>query len=289
MVDRKKILITGKRSYIGSSLINWLNKWPEMYESIDISVRGDEWETYDFSMYDVLIHVAGVVHKKEKKKMEKMYFDINTDLTIKLAKKAKKEGIRQFIFISTMAVYGLEGELKRKLVIDEQTICKPKTYYGKSKLLAEMQLKQLEEENFKVVILRPPMIYGEGCKGNYQHLKKLISVLPVFPNIKNERSMINIDNFSEFIKISVDNNIRGTYFPQDSEYVSTKSLVDILAIENAQKVYYISLFNPIIIKLGGKITLLRKIFGNLVYDKSMSKKFENQYIKTNDRRVVKKI
>ena len=191
----KKILITGKNSYIGMSFKNWLEQnYSNEYEVESISLRNNLWKDKDFSRFDVVYHTAGVVHIKENKKNRELYYKVNRDLTFEVAKKAKKEGVKQFIFLSSMSVYGLITG-----VIDENTPLSPNTSYGKSKFEAERLLLTLEDNNFKVAILRPPMVYGKGCKGNYPKLAKLAKVLPVFPDIQNKRSMIYIDYLNEFV------------------------------------------------------------------------------------------
>ena len=126
----------------------------------------------DFSQYDVIFHVAAVVHMKEKPEMESLYLKVNRDLPIEVAIKAKNQGIKQFIFMSTMAVYGEDGKLDEEIVIGLNTASNPNTYYGKSKLLAEIELNKLNDDKFKVVTLRPPMVYGPNCTGNYARLQK---------------------------------------------------------------------------------------------------------------------
>src|SRR5699024_7985821 len=128
----KNILITGVNSYVGNSLADWLSQWPEKYKVDKISLRDGSWEEKDFSTYDTIVHVAGIEHQKETKKNRDLYFKVNRDLTYQVAQKAKREKVNQFIFLSSMSVYGLiEG------VINERTPLRPNTCYGKSKLEAE--------------------------------------------------------------------------------------------------------------------------------------------------------
>src|SRR5690625_1508283 len=220
----KNILITGVNSYVGNSLADWLEQWPEKYHIVKISLRDGTWKEKDFSPYDVVVHVAGIVHQKETKKNEALYYKVNRDLTYDLAKKAKKEDIKQFIFLSTMSVYGLE-----KGVIDENTPLRSKTHYGKSKLDAEKLIQKLDDKKFRVAIIRPPMIYGKNCPGNYQRLRKLALMSPIFPKIDNKRSMIYIDNLSEFIKLLINEQLSGIYHPQNDEYVCTSEMVRLIA------------------------------------------------------------
>lgn len=162
--------------------------------------------------YDVVFHVAGIAHVSSDPKMEDLYYKVNRDLTIETAKKAKAEGVKQFIFMSSIIVYGDSSSSKR--VIDANTVPAPSNFYGNSKLQAEQGIKDLEADNFKIVVLRPPMIYGKGSKGNYPRLANISTKLPVFPDIDNERSMLHIDNLCEFIKVMIDYEEAGLFFPR---------------------------------------------------------------------------
>lgn len=267
----KKILITGKNSYVGNSFEKWLKEnYPKGYQVNKISLRDNSWIEHDFSVYDVVLHVAGIAHRKETKENKNLYFRVNRDLTYEVAKKAKADGVSQFIFVSSMSIYGLDTG-----IINRYTKPLPNSYYGKSKLEGEQLIKTLDDDFFKVVILRPPMIYGENCKGNYVLLSKLARKTPVFPMINNKRSMIYIANFSEFIRRIVDNNLSGIYYPQNSEYVCTSELVKLIADCHNKKILFTKLFNPIISILNIKI--IKKAFGSLVYDKSLSEINDIQY------------
>jgi UDP-glucose 4-epimerase len=260
----KKILITGKNSYVGRSLEKWLGNYPDRYSIDSISLRNDSWKEKDFSEYDVVFHVAGIAHIKETKENAYLYYKVNRDLAIEVAQKAKNESVEQFIFLSSMSVYGIETG-----VIDKDSPLKPKSNYGKSKLEAEELITNLENSVFKVAILRPPMIYGKGCKGNYTRLAKLALKTPIFPDLDNKRSMIYIDNLSEFIKWVIDNCSSGLFFPQNNEYVNTSKMVEIIAKTHGKKVLVTKLFNPLFILMKRNETV-NKVFGNLVYEKSLS-------------------
>lgn len=263
----RKILITGKKSYVGTNLKKWLTQWPDKYSVDSISLRNDEWKNKDFSKYDVLFHTAAIVHKKEKREMEDIYYKINRDLTIEVAKKAKEEGVKQFIFMSTMAVYGQEGKIGEEVIITRKTKPSPKTYYGKSKLEAEFELNKLSDDKFSVVILRPPMIYGPNCPGNYAKLKKLALITPVFPMINNRRSMLYIDKLCQYVKEYIDDEVEGVFLLQDDEYVNTSLLVKKIAEENGKKIYLSKSMGWMIKLFGKRVNLINKVFGNLIYDR----------------------
>ena len=183
-----KVLITGKNSYVGNSLKDHLKKYPDKYSVNCISVRNEKWKETDFSQYKTIFHVAGIAHVPYNSKNDQIYYDINEKLTLDIAKKAKRDGVSQFIFMSSMAVYGSQKESNGR--IDEHSVPKPENAYGQSKLNAELGLNELNDESFRVAIIRPPMIYGKESKGNYAKLSKLAKITPVFPDFKNERSMI---------------------------------------------------------------------------------------------------
>lgn len=259
----KRILITGVNSYVGNRLEAWLVKEPDNYIVDKISLRDESWKDRDFSIYDSIVHVVGIAHRKETKDNKGLYYEVNRDLTFNIAQKAKQEGVPHFIFLSSMSVYGIDEG-----IIDEKTKPNPKSHYGKSKFEAEQLILSLENEQFKVAILRPPMIYGKGCKGNYRRLAKLARKVPIFPDIENKRSMIYIDNLSEFIKIIIDSHKNGLFFPQNSEYVNTTELVTLIATFNGKRIKLTKVFNPIINRLSNET--VTKVFGDLVYSNKLA-------------------
>ncbi|MBP1950569.1 NAD-dependent epimerase/dehydratase family protein [Virgibacillus litoralis] len=264
----KKILITGTNSYIGNSLESLLVKQPYDYSVDAISVRGDSWKIRDFFKYDVVFHVAGIAHVSSNPKMEEIYYKVNRDLTIETAKKAKSEGVKQFVFMSSIIIYGDSSSNNR--MIDRTTEPNPSDFYGNSKLQAEEGIKSLVSDNFKVVILRPPMIYGKGSKGNYPKLAKAAQTLPVFPDMDNQRSMLHIDNLCEFIRLLIDNEESGLFFPQNKEYVKTSEMVKLIANAHGKKIRLTKIFNPLLRVMAENVGLINKVFGSLVYEKSMS-------------------
>lgn len=260
----KKILITGKNSYIGNMFIRWVAQWSDDYQVDEISIHGEDWKQEDFSPYDVVFHVAGIAHVSTDPEMEEKYFQVNRDLTIEVAEKAKADGVQQFIFMSSIIVYGTQNEF-----IDEHTQPNPDNFYGESKLQAEAGILPLQDEDFHVAIIRPPMIYGKDSKGNYPLLSKLAQLTPIFPDYDNQRSMLHIDNLTEFIRLIIDNNDWGKFYPQNKEYVKTSEMVRVISEVHNKKIFQTRLFNPIIRPLT-KINLVNKVFGNLAYDMELS-------------------
>lgn len=270
----KKILITGKNSYIGTHIKNWLEKEQNKYEVTELDVRNDDWQKEDFTKYDIIIHVAGIAHVSTNKKLEGLYYKVNRDLAIQVANKAKKENVKQFIFMSSMIIYGDDELFGTNKKIDKNTKPQPKNFYGNSKLQAEEGIKKLEDADFKVVIIRTPMVYGPNCKGNFVKLKKIAKISPIFPDIQNERSMIYIDNLCEFIKQAIDKEKSGTFYPQNKEYISTKQIIEVMAETMNKKMHFVKLFNPILKLLAKKMNLINKVFGTKVYEKELSENFE---------------
>lgn len=269
-----KILITGANSYIGTSFENYIKtNYPNDYEIDTVDMIDGSWREKDFSSYDTVFHVAGIAHSDNGKissEKEKLYRSVNTDLTIETAKKAKSDGVKQFIFMSSAIVYGESAPIGKSKVITKDTPVSPANCYGDSKVQAENGIKLLEDDNFKVVILRPPMIYGKGSKGNYPILAKIAMKTPVFPYVKNERSMLYIENLCEFIRLMVENNEHGIFHPQNSEYSNTSELVKMIAEAHGKKVRLVKGFDWAL-KIMSHITgLVNKAFGSLSYDMRLS-------------------
>ncbi|WP_430489234.1 NAD-dependent epimerase/dehydratase family protein [Rossellomorea marisflavi] len=261
----KRILITGSNSYIGNKFREWIEgQYNGLYKIDSISLRNEVWKQIDFSKYDAIFHTVGIAHRKERSIDKDVYYKVNCDLAYEVAKKAKIERVNHFVFLSSMSIYGLEEG-----IIHKSTLAQPTTLYGSSKLKAEELLFTLDSKDFNVAIIRPPMVYGEGCKGNYNTLSKFARNVPFFPNIKNSRSMIYIDNLTEFIRLRINNPKSGIFFPQNSEYVCTAEMVK--EIRNCySKTTFLVRIGGIISKFRLKNKKLNKIIGNLVYDKSLS-------------------
>lgn len=174
-----------------------------------------------------------------------------------------------------MSVYGVENG-----VIDESTPLNPNSNYGNSKLQAEKSIEPLGDDTFNVAILRPPMIYGKGCKGNYPRLAQMAQKLPIFPDVDNERSMLHIDNLCEFIHLMIENEEHGTFYPQNTEYVKTSTMVKLIAEAHGKKIRLTKLANPLLSLLGKRIGMVNKAFGNMVYEKNMSIYKENYCVRS---------
>ena len=280
----KKILITGANSYIGMSFEKYLkDNFDSNYAVETIDMIDGSWRNKSFANYDTVYHVAGIAHSDNGKispEKERLYRKINTDLTIEVATKAKKEGVKQFIFMSSAIVYGNSAPIGKQKIITKETQPSPANCYGDSKLKAECGIQALCDGNFKVCILRPPMIFGPKCKGNYPTLSKFAKKLKFFPYVNNQRSMLYIGNFVEFVRLVIDNEEQGIFWPQNKEYTNTSLLVREIAKTNGKKVFLIKGFGWALKILSHITGLINKAFGNLVYDQEMSE-YKQDYRKYN--------
>ncbi|GFI55294.1 N-acetyl-alpha-D-glucosaminyl-diphospho-ditrans, octacis-undecaprenol 4-epimerase [Clostridiales bacterium] len=270
----KKILITGANSYIGTSFEKYINEiYPESYTVDTVDMIDGSWKNKSFSGYDAVFHVAGIAHSdsgKISKEKEQLYYAVNTNLTIETAKKAQSDGVKQFIFMSSAIVYGESAPIGKQKIITQNTPTAPANCYGDSKVQAENGIRPLSDENFKVVILRPPMIYGKKSKGNYPVLAKFAQKTPIFPYVKNQRSMLYIENLCEFVRLMIENGEQGTFWPQNAEYSNTSEIVKMIAAAHGRKVKLVKGFSWLLKIICHFSGLVNKAFGNFVYDINMS-------------------
>ncbi len=288
----KRILITGANSYIGTSLERYLLEYNaaqgrELYRVDRISQREPVWESFDFHGYDAVFQASGIAHVDTgavTQEQQAMYYRVNCDLAVATARKAQEAGVGLFLYPSSIIVYGDSAPYGKSRVvtgvitgvITPETPADNSHFYGNSKIRAEEELGRLE---MQVAILRLPMVYGKGSKGNYPLLAKLADKLPFFPDIQNQRSMIYIENLCEFIRQRIEDGKGGLYFPQNAEYTTTSQMVQEIAAAHGRKVRLLKAMNPLVAlasRLPGKIGVMaNKAFGSLVYDKSMSGDMES--------------
>ncbi|WP_322100022.1 sugar transferase [Mediterraneibacter gnavus] len=288
-IGYKKVLITGQGSYIGTAVERWLLKDKDHYQVDTLDMQDETWRDTDFSQYDVVYHVAGIAHAdvgNVTEEQKQLYYKVNTDLTIEVVERARQAKVKQFIFMSSMIVY---SGCKENFITSETEPC-PLNFYGDSKWRADQKIQEMDAENFKVVVLRPPMIYGKGSKGNYPQLAKLASKLPVFPIVKNQRSMLHIDNLCQFVKLMIDNEEHGVFFPQNGEYSNTSDMVQMIAEVKGHRIImipFVGIFIKLLEKVPGKIGgLTIKAFGNSSYDMSMSEYKENYRVNSLRKSIV---
>ena len=266
----KKILIYGKGSYIGEHFREGLEKEGHIVEMIDSYT----YKPGDFSMigYDVVFNVVGIAHVKVVADMEPLFYKINTEYAVDLARLCKEQGVGYYLYMSSMNVYGDTSER-----IYSRAQEKPKNFYGKSKWLADQRLHQMENEHFKVASVRPPVVYGPGCKGNFNALVKVAKLSPVFPKFNNIRSMIYIDHLTEFVCQLVRNGEGGYFHPQNSSYISTAEAVVAIRRALGKKTILIPGFNWAIRLLMKFSHTAERAFANDYYDLAFSQYADNSY------------
>ena len=277
----KKILITGANSYIGKSFDSYLKQWPHKYLVDTVDMIDGSWKQKSFSGYDAVYHVAGIAHSDHGKispERAQLYYKVNRDLAVETAKKAKAEGVKQFIFMSSASVYGKSAPIGKNKMITRETPFSPENSYGDSKVQAEQGIMPLQSEDFKVVILRPPMIYGRGCKGNYTTLSTLAQKLPCFPYVDNKRSMLYIENLVEFVKLMVDNEEHGIFWPQNSEYTNTSQMVAMIAAVHGKRMILVKGLSWALKIVSRMTALVDKAFGSFCCDQEMSSYKQNYCI-----------
>ena len=266
----KRILITGAGSYVGESVRRYmLSTTPGEFEIDAVDTMGDNWKKADYTQYDVVYHVAGIAHVNADPKMEPLYYKVNRDLTLEVARHAKASGVKQFIFMSSQIVFHESQSLKSE-VLTKDTKPNPNGFYGDSKLQAEKGLHELESDDFKVCILRPCMIYGPNAKGNFPRLARLATKVPFFPCWHNKRSMLYIDNLAEFVKQAVRRELVGTFYPQNREQADTVEIIRFFAREAGHKVWITRLLNPLVWLGSFVLQPINKMFATYYYDPQMS-------------------
>ena len=280
----KKILITGRSSYIGTSFQSYIRVQRKNWAADTVSVRNEAWKDIDFSSYDCVLHMAGKAHAdvgNVSEEVKKEYYEVNYKLTKKVAERAKNAGVKQFIYPGSIIVYGESAPYGTEKKITADTRPNPANFYGDSKLRADEAVQKLNSADFKTAVLRLPMVYGKGSKGNYPLLSRIAKTFPVFPNVRNTRSMIYIENLCEMICEIIEQGDSGVFFPQNAEYTTTAHMVKTIAETVGRTIYLTKALNPAVWlagKIPGKIKrLTNKAFGNCTYEKSLSDYRGNRY------------
>ena len=274
----KKVLITGANSYIGVSFEKYVAEhYSDQLSITTIDMIDGGWRKKEFSSFDIVYHVAGIAHAdvgNVSDEIKAKYYSVNTNLAVETAKKAKADGVKQFVFMSSSIIYGNSAPYGKSKRITKETKPQPANFYGDSKWQAEKSVRGLSSDLFTVTILRPPMVYGKGSKGNYSVLAKMAKRLPVFPDVQNERSMLYIENLCEFLCQVMIRGEGGIFWPQNAEYSRTSELVKIIAEVSGCKLKVSKAWNwwvSMAGKIPGRISdLTNKAFGNLSYDQGIS-------------------
>lgn len=261
----KRILITGANSFIG---INY-RKYSKISRITEISLLEKKPEEVDFTDVDVVLHLAAIVHQT-KKTSEEEYFRVNRDLCIKVAEEAKKGGVKQFVFLSTLKVYGKSSNEIR----NEDSECIPEDAYGKSKFAAEQGLRKLEDQNFTISVIRTPIVYGEGVKTNMISLIKLIDILPILPfaNVQNKRNFTYTQNLAGFIDKIIEVRASGIFIAMDERSLSTTELVESISAYLRKRIYLFRL--PLFVVWLCRLFFpryLNKLYGSMEFDNSKSR------------------
>lgn len=263
-----KVLIIGKDSYIGNHIDEWLTEYGWSVTQLDVLT--DEWKTFDYSSYDSIVHVAGIVHRPDCHDWD-LFKRVNTDMPIAIATMAKEQGVKQYVFFSTMAVYGA-GKALAPNITDANSKLEAKGMYGRSKLMAEEGLAKLQDNHFKVAFVRPPSVYGKGCKGNYiSRFAMVAQKMPVIPTAYTDvkQSFLYIDNLSELVRLIIERELDGPFCPQDDVAVSTNELLKTIC-EALGKKYHGSRFLGLFVPLIKFIPIVKKAYGGMEYAKSLS-------------------
>ena len=304
MQDQRKpirILITGQNSYLGKSTDRYLHNYNaaqgrEYYRVERISLRGNDWQNISFAEYDSLFHMAGIAHAdvgKASEEDKKQYYAVNCDLAVETALKAKRDGVKQFVYMSSVIVYGDSAPVGASKHITEETMPRPSNFYGNSKWQAEQRLRELEDDYFHVAILRTPMVYGRGSKGNFPVLKKMAEKLPVFPTMTNARSMIYVEHLAEFLRLLAESGEGGIFFPQNEMYTSTWDMVKAIGDASGKRILPCKLLDPLVrlaAKCPGKIgRLTNKAFGSLTIDQALSRRTFDGYCRYSLEESIRKI
>lgn len=231
-----KILLLGGDGFVGRSFVSLRSGSSELriisrvstFLKHDEIVIKDPWHLSEkiFHNADIAFNCFGIAHRTDKEN-ETLFYKINRDLAVDLARKAKAAGVRKFVQMSSMAVYG------EALVVNASTPLAPTTHYGRSKAEADAALLELEDENYQVALLRPPMIYGPRAPGNMERLIALVRRLPVLPfaNAVESREFLCVDNFVLQAEYAMDSNLSGVFLMKDVKAFCTAELVRIISEE----------------------------------------------------------
>lgn len=272
-------MLVGVGGYIGGKFTEYINKnYPDwQIDAVDSMNR--KWAEADFTDYDAVYNVSGLAHANARQGTEEQYYAVNGQLPIDVATKAKTERVPMFVQMSSMVVYGDMSGLGEEKNILEDTVPAEPTIYGKSKMMAERGLQKLVDETFQVAIIRPPLIYSEYARDNFPRLVNFAKKMPIFPKLKNQQSMVYVDNLCELIHLIIENNKGGIYYPQQECYIETSKIVKDIADAVGNKMWHTKIFNPFLklFSKWDKLAFIHKAFGSITYDMSISNHFGGKY------------
>lgn len=271
-----RILVIGKNGFISKCFQSYIRKYTDI-EVLAISARNNAWKKEKFNGFDAVFNTTGLAHDNARKGTREQFMELNSILPYELALKAKKEGVKTFINMSSLIIYGEMSELGSKLIINNETKPTPAGIYGESKLAGEEAINKLSDGEFRVAIIRSPLVYNENAVDNFLRLKRFALTCPIFPDIGNARSMIYSDNLCELVKLIAENKAGGYYYPQQEVHICTSKLVKDIANASGKKMWLTRMFNPFIFVLANRFIFIRKVFGSLAVDLNESNYFEGKY------------
>ena len=225
-----------------------------------------------------IIHTAAKVHVlKKRRNLKKQYDKINYEGTISLAEQAALCGVSRFIYISSAKVCGEKTDLDKP--INENSNSDITDPYAISKLYTEKKLIQISKKTkMEIVIIRPPLVYGPGVKANFLSMMKWLNMgIPLpFAEINNLRSLISLENLSDFICLCIDNlNAKNeTFLISDDQDISTSRLLEKIMLNFNKRVNLFSINKNIIyffFLITGKINIYERLFNSLHLDVTKAK------------------
>lgn len=267
-----RILIAGKNSYVGTRIRDRLTR-AHACDVTEIDLISDAWSQVPDLFHDVdaVVHVAAIVHRPAGAVPWAEYHRANTRLPLEVARRARRAGVCHFVFLSTMGVYQAEKSLPEPFVIDAQTPLGADNYYALSKLEAENLLSSMQSPSFRVSIIRPPSVYGEGCPGNYlRRFVQLADRLPVFPDAfrQSRQGFLHVENLAELVFQILAAGMPGCFMPQDDEGISTVELIRLVAAARGRKIHLSKSLGQALLPLHN-IPLIKKLYGGIVYHPSI--------------------
>ena len=275
----KKVILVGIGGYIGGKFTEYINNHYPDWQIDAVDSMNRKWAEADFSGYDAVYNVSGLAHANARQGSEELYYQVNGQLPIDVATKAKEEGVPLFVQMSSQIVYGDMSRLGEEKMITAETVPSEPTVYGKSKMMAERGLMTLVDDNFQVAIMRPPLIYSEFARDNFPRLVNFAKKMPIFPKLENKQSMVYVDNLCELIKLIIEYDKGGIYYPQQECYIETSKIVADIAKAVGNKMWQTRIFNPAL-RLLSKVPhlgFIHKAFGSIAYDMEISNHFDGKY------------
>ena len=243
MKSINKILLTGSNGFIGSHIKTMINPddlaiihhrknevlHPRVFVRNIMDIKpGDNC----FNGTETIIHCAGIVHSNLMNKSNEEIFNFNVTATLKFAYAASISGVKRFIFLSSTNVCGTNIQNN---VLKFNSPAKPNDITGLTKLQTEIGLKSISNKTgLEIVIIRSPLVYGQGVKANFASMFKFVGKripLPFRSITNNRRSLVSVYNLIDLIKVCVyhPNAANQIFFVSDDKDISTSDMVALIA------------------------------------------------------------